>query len=220
MKEFKPLKELGGVIETKWRYEIHKYSCVKLINFFKRTSISANEITIFGIIFGIISGFLFMTGDYLFILLGVVFFHISSLCDGVDGSLARIKKQSGGKGAFMDELMHLIVTPLVIIGFGVGAYMNSGNTLFIAVAITSFYFFTLNKWVQGEESDTQKVSNKKSRSSLIKKEIGDFFRFTVPFNYLYLFGILNLIEIGSIIYMVFIITLSLKNLKTRMSNFS
>lgn len=216
MKGFKKLEELKGVIETKWRYDIHKYFSIKTIDLFKKTKISANSITIFAIIFGVIGAGLIMSGNHILTLGGILLFHLAILFDGVDGAIARINKKTGKMGAFMDELMHIIVTPLIMISFSISAYFSTKNTLFLGVAMLSLYLFYINKGINEEIEISKK--NKEMKKSLTKKEVGDFFRFTAPFNYIFFFGIFNLAEWGAISYLLFISLLSAKNLKSKLRN--
>lgn len=94
---------------------------------FLYTNISPNTISLISIV-PVIIGFLLMcignTKPVLY--LGWMMFFLWNLLDGVDGNVARYKKQFSKMGSVYDAMSGYIAMVLSFFGWGVAAYHNSG----------------------------------------------------------------------------------------------
>ena len=114
-----------------------------LLKIFKKTSLSANNITILGSIFGL-SGvtIFFFEENFLFKFLSFILVYLYLVFDFIDGDLARYKNQASDKGYFLDIFFDklifiiLIVTVLVEIDFGIPEL----EPLFILMSFLPMYF--------------------------------------------------------------------------------
>ncbi len=114
-----------------------------LLKIFKKTSLSANNITILGSIFGLSGGTIFFFEEnFLFKFLSFILVYLYLVFDFIDGDLARYKNQASDKGYFLDIFFDklifiiLIVTVLVKIDFGIPEL----EPLFILMSFLPMYF--------------------------------------------------------------------------------
>ncbi len=63
-----------------------------------KTSITPNQITLFMLIPALLTGFVFAQGGHQNFLIGAILFHLTSVLDGVDGEIARLKFKSSPFG--------------------------------------------------------------------------------------------------------------------------
>lgn len=114
-----------------------------LLEKFKKTSLSANNITVLGAILGLSGGIIFfLEENFLFKFLSFILVYFYLVFDFIDGDLARYKNQASDKGYFLDIffdkliLIILIVTVLVKIDFGIPEL----EPLFILMSFLPIYF--------------------------------------------------------------------------------
>lgn len=114
-----------------------------LLEKFKKTSLSANNITVLGAILGLSGGIIFfLEENFLLKFLSFIMVYFYLVFDFIDGDLARYKNQASDKGYFLDIffdkliLIILIVTVLVKIDFGIPEL----EPLFILMSFLPIYF--------------------------------------------------------------------------------
>jgi len=82
---------------------------------FEKVGIKPNHLTVFGLLFGIISFFLISNSR---LTLGAFFLLLSGLMDALDGCLARVSGQVSEFGGFLDSVLDRYVDILVLVGIG------------------------------------------------------------------------------------------------------
>lgn len=94
-------------------------------------NLSPNLVTIFSIIFSFV-GFAFLSFGVNIKqqLIGVLFFFLWNMGDGIDGNIARFKDLKSSTGDMLDTLGGYIAMCLLLLGMGNAAY-NDGNMLFV-----------------------------------------------------------------------------------------
>ena len=114
-----------------------------LLEKFKKTSLSANNITVLGAILGLSGGIIFfLEENFLLKFLSFIMVYFYLVFDFIDGDLARYKNQASDKGYFLDIffdkliLIILIVTVLVKIDYGIPEL----EPLFILMSFLPIYF--------------------------------------------------------------------------------
>ena len=71
--------------------------------FYRHTSVSANQVTMLAIVFGVAAGILFTTGSYAMLFLGALAYQLSIVLDCADGQLARLKGTSSEFGRILTD---------------------------------------------------------------------------------------------------------------------
>jgi phosphatidylglycerophosphate synthase len=114
------------------KYTVYEWLSTLLVKILMYTPITANHITIVGIIFVFIAAFFLGFGTFSFGLIGIVFLYLGELMDAVDGSLARCKKScSRLQSNFLGNIYHSSSYPVLFLGISVGAYFQTGNLIYI-----------------------------------------------------------------------------------------
>jgi len=103
-----------------------------------RTPITPNQWTIFIGIMGLVGAWMMSLGGYWMLTLGALTVHISSVLDGCDGEIARIKFLSSRIGEWLDTAFDDIVNSAMILGLGLGIEATTGNEVFGVLAFTAY----------------------------------------------------------------------------------
>ncbi len=89
---------------------------------FLHTSITANQVTMLGMIITIIASFLFSFSTYEASIIASFLLFLAYLFDWVDGEIARYRKSSSLNGAYLDDIGYYMMEILPFIGLSFGAY--------------------------------------------------------------------------------------------------
>jgi len=106
--------------------KINRRVSLRLTRKLANTFIHPNEITLLNFLLGIIAGTMFFKGAYSLSLLGAVLFLASSVIDGCDGELARLRYQTSKLGGWLDVVTDNIVHWVLFTGITVGCVKQYG----------------------------------------------------------------------------------------------
>lgn len=96
-------------------------------------NISPNVVTILSIICAFVGFFFLSFGESMeFQLLGLLFFFLWNMGDGIDGNIARYKNLKSATGDMLDTLGGYLAMVLVILGMGNAAYNMEQNIVFFS----------------------------------------------------------------------------------------
>lgn len=98
-----------------------------LSRFLAKTSITPNLVSLLAFILGLLSALLFATGEYLALALGGLLAQASSILDGSDGELARLRGISSRFGGWMDALLDRVVDAAIIYGMASSLALHTGQ---------------------------------------------------------------------------------------------
>ncbi len=146
---------------------------------FKKTKITPNQITIFGILWGILSGLAYYFHSYE---LGAIFIIISNIFDCADGQLARMKKSSSKIGRILDGFSDYITFLAIYLGATL-AYVNEmGHFKYfwfglIAGAATSVHAMIFDDYQSryASSSSINEIESEIEESKRDKKEAKNLF---------------------------------------------
>lgn len=102
-----------------------------------RLGITANQVTILGILLSIPAAYLNFTGNFIW---AIAVFHLFFLLDAADGVLARGTNSKSILGAYLDDLAHYSFQPVFLVTFALGLYKEG----FTGLAFASALFALLN----------------------------------------------------------------------------
>lgn len=155
--------------------------------FFLRMGVSANKVTVLSLMSGCIGCGFLASGSYLGMIIGALLLNIWALLDYVDGDIARYTDSCTSYGAFLDSLNTGIMSTLIFLCAGVGAFqhpdlcLNSilGMTidrslfLFLGGWSSSFYLLTSLTAKEFQELFSQDSSGRvgRMRRSIIKNPL-------------------------------------------------
>lgn len=104
-----------------------------ITRYFLKTSLTPNQITLVSVLAAVISGVFLTSPSYLTVLIGGFLAQFSSIIDGVDGEIARIKLLSSSYGAWFDTILDRYGDVIITAGAAIGAYQ--ANSSFVALVV-------------------------------------------------------------------------------------
>ena len=93
--------------------------------------ITANMVTIFTLGVGFASGVFFALGGYWNTLLGALFCLWSSILDGSDGEVARLKLQESAFGCWLETICDYLFYLFLFVGMTIGLWRSSGSRMYL-----------------------------------------------------------------------------------------
>ncbi|MEY3368352.1 MAG: hypothetical protein RI973_1507 [Bacteroidota bacterium] len=117
------------------------------------TPLTPNQFTFFTGLIGLAAGFFAASGGYWNYLMAGFLFHLTSVLDGVDGELARLKFKSSPLGQWLDTLVDNLSYLAALAGIIIGIYRTGASDLvlasgalaaiFVVLALGSLYLYLL-----------------------------------------------------------------------------
>ena len=105
-----------------------------------RTSVTPNHVTAAALLIGLCGALsnLFVTAETLWLLpLGGLLFHLSSVVDGCDGEIARLRFQFSEFGAWFDTISDVIINFAYLFSLGVAVTQVTGDALWVSLSSLS-----------------------------------------------------------------------------------
>ncbi|RMF95987.1 MAG: CDP-alcohol phosphatidyltransferase family protein [Candidatus Schekmanbacteria bacterium] len=112
-----------------------------------RTSISANTVTLVGMILGVIGGILYVYPSMITAIAGSLSIQIWYLSDCVDGEIARCRNEFSDEGIFLDAISHHIVSFCAMGGFSAGLYLEHKKLPLLVAGVLFATFYHFNKMI-------------------------------------------------------------------------
>lgn len=177
--EKKLYQSLGSTLDSPI---LDKYVIRKLSGLISKllilTSVKPNQITIMSLFFGLLAGFFFSLGGYIYNLTAGLLYFFSVILDQCDGEVARLKFMESRFGNALDIICDTIVNAALVVGITFALYKtgNFGSIIIIlsgisAVAGISISIF-LTTWADVNNKDQMRDKSKKWLDKLNNK---DFF---------------------------------------------
>ena len=176
-----------------------------LISFFKNTNVSAEELTLFRILFGLFTAFILFFGVYIFSFLMVLTYQFILLLDYVDGSIAKYRGTFKINWVYLDLIMHIILSFLFLFAITISYYLKTHSLFFLLVGfmVCSFLLFNnifnkksaLDMWKDAQKNPVK--YKKRNFSSLMV-----FIKIEKSFGLFFILIMLNLYQILIITYAI------------------
>ena len=109
---------------------INRRISVPISNLLIRTPITPNVISVLVGIIGILSGVYYALGH---IILGGIFIELSSILDGCDGEVAKMKLMESKVGQWIDTISDQLSYAAFIIGVPIGYWISSGKSISLVI---------------------------------------------------------------------------------------
>jgi len=101
-----------------------------------KTPVTPNQISVVTFLLSLVAAGLFMTGQYLWLVVGGILAQFASIIDGCDGEIARLKFLKSDYGGWLDAVLDRYSDALLL--FGLTWYANINNPL-PAIYIIGFF---------------------------------------------------------------------------------
>ncbi|MBI2335487.1 MAG: NTP transferase domain-containing protein [Deltaproteobacteria bacterium] len=129
---------------------INRPISLSITHWLVRTNLSANHVTGFVTLIGILSGFFVAMGNYRDVVIGGLLFNLTSILDGCDGEMAKLKLSNSKRGEWLDTLSDNITYLAFFAGVAMGAYRQTESPqiifesvfMFMGILITLSIMFT------------------------------------------------------------------------------
>ena len=116
---------------------INRILTAPFTNFFIRSGLHPNYITLLGGGAGILAFFSFAAGTKAGFIFGAVLFEAFYILDNCDGEVARARGLSSKFGSWMDTLVDCCVHTLSFVGIGLGVFRLTQDPLMLFLGITA-----------------------------------------------------------------------------------
>jgi phosphatidylglycerophosphate synthase len=108
--------------------------------------ITPSQVTVLGMIIGVMSALFFATGDYYFGVFGALLMFLWYVLDNVDGEIARYQKSYSIQGHNLDALNGNLISLMILFGISFGTFIKNQSLLLLGLGLLmcmSFSFYSL-----------------------------------------------------------------------------
>jgi len=140
-------KDSDGIISRNFNRYISLFITKKIIN----TNITPNQMTLFVLLIGIISSLLiiklnknFNLFSYFLFVIGLLLYKLSSIMDGCDGEIAKLKFMSSKYGAWLDTICDNLTTLLFLSAISFNLYSFNSDQIVIAISSPLLFFIAVS----------------------------------------------------------------------------
>jgi phosphatidylglycerophosphate synthase len=133
----------------------NSYFSIPISSYLLKIPVTPNQITLFGLVIGAISGLCFSLGNYLGGLAGGMLLVFTAIWDCCDGDVARLKFMESEFGEYLDTLCDNIINVFIFVGIAVGVSKEHGILAsafpFALLAIGGISIFVLIYFPKGSD---------------------------------------------------------------------
>lgn len=140
------------------------------------TDITPNQISIFSMFFGLLTGVMFGFGTHQFFIFGAIALLISNVLDCADGQLARLKKNGTGIGRIIDGFIDYITGFSIFVGIGIGLSIATGDYLYVWGITVIGGFSRVLQNMMFDNYRNMYMSNVYNKGSNLDQEIEEYTR--------------------------------------------
>ena len=123
----------------------------KISELLLKTNITPNQISLISFIIGLFGALFFSNGDYFSLVIGGILVHLSSIIDGCDGEVARLKLVESKYGGWFDAVLDRYADAMIILGMVYGHWILHNDIIiwivgFIALMGSFINSYTADKY--------------------------------------------------------------------------
>lgn len=124
-------KSLTKATDGWFSVHINRPVSLSITRLLTRVPVHPNWVTLIIFVIGVASGFFSALGTYLGFALGGILLNLTSVLDGVDGELSRLKFQGSRAGQWMDTVSDDLMNDIYLAGVTIGVYRTIGSDLLL-----------------------------------------------------------------------------------------
>ena len=129
-----------------------------------KTGITPNQISVLSFVIGLAGASFFFTGEYLYLILGAMLFHIHSIVDGCDGEVARLKLRQTKYGGWLDSVLDRYADAAIILGLAYGYWSITGDMTIWIIGFFALIGSFLNSYTSDKYDSIFKNGDMTKRS--------------------------------------------------------
>jgi phosphatidylglycerophosphate synthase len=167
------------ILATHSLYSIHVLRKISpyFTKFFIAHGITANQVSVLGILIGILSAVMLSSGTAL-MLVGCLFYQFWNLFDSVDGEIARVTDTKTRSGKYLETVGEAIAESLFVLFWGVGLSRMLDNVLFFNLGlIFAIFVMSINCFARTRDELLSSKTQKDVRASLEVEKVSGLKRF-------------------------------------------
>jgi phosphatidylglycerophosphate synthase len=136
IEEIRKIGQPKEILATHSPYSIHVLRKISpyFTKFFITHGITANQVSIMGILIGILSAVMLSSGAVL-MFVGCLFYQFWNLFDSVDGEIARVTDTKTRSGKYLETIGEAIAESCFVLFWGVGLSRMLDNVLFLYLGL-------------------------------------------------------------------------------------
>ena len=115
-----------------------------------KTRITPNRISLLTFTIGVLAGLFFCAAEYLYLVIGGILTQFSSIIDGCDGEIARLKFEETQYGGWYDAVLDRYADALIIFGMIQGHWILNHDILIWTVGFAALMGTFLNSYTAGK----------------------------------------------------------------------
>ena len=108
-----------------------------------RTSVTPNQITLSGVLVGVLGALFISQADYVSHVVGALLFLCCVVVDGMDGEVARLKLQQSEWGHYLDIISDNVVHVILFVCIAIGLFRQTGDTVYVKAFLLMLVGFGL-----------------------------------------------------------------------------
>jgi len=132
----------------------------RISKYLLKKRITPNQISFFSFILSVVGALFFFLGGYVNLLTGGILAQLSSIIDGCDGEIARLKFQASEFGGWYDAVLDRYADALLLFGLTYYAYFPGENLLYLLIG----FFALIGSFMNSYTADKY--------DGLMKKKLG------------------------------------------------
>jgi len=121
-------KPTDGIISR----HINRKVSIRISKILLKTGITPNHVSIITFLIALSAAFMFLRGN---IILGGILTQLTSIIDGVDGEIARMKNMQTNFGAYFDSILDRYADALILSSITIFLYLNKNDFIIILVGL-------------------------------------------------------------------------------------
>ncbi len=118
----------------------------RISKYLVKTSINPNSISVFSFFTSMLGAFFFFLGGYVNLVIGGILAQFSSIIDGSDGEVARLKFQGTEFGGWFDAVLDRYADAFLLFGLTYYAYQANTNFLYITIGFLAIIGAFMNSY--------------------------------------------------------------------------
>ena len=140
------LADLKKISDGPVSRHINRPISTRISKYLLKRNITPNQISLFSFIFSIVGALFFFFGGYANLLIGGILAQISSIIDGCDGEIARLKFQTSEFGGWYDAVLDRYADAFLLFGLTYYAYFLGENLLYLFIGFLAIIGAFINSY--------------------------------------------------------------------------
>jgi 1L-myo-inositol 1-phosphate cytidylyltransferase / CDP-L-myo-inositol myo-inositolphosphotransferase len=132
---------------------VNRWFSIKISAYLAQYDVSPNLITLASFLLAALSGLFFFFGGYQNILIGGIMAQLSSILDGCDGEIARLKFRSSDFGKWLDRVLDRYADGFIILGMTHALWLSTKNEYVFFIGFLALMGTSLNSYTAGIYDD-------------------------------------------------------------------